>query len=446
MSAIQPSPFVLRTTGMRILVVMLCCSWCLPQTAQGQYIAKRLEKGVEAHKRFDLITCDTVLSDVLEKRELLNKRQLGQAIYFYNRNMLRMTVEEGEGRRGYDNLPIQLRFYRAYNNYQELDRLNIPRWSEKARPEIELMFPALVTAAVKCLDIYVDQGANRTQELKDIILGYISLASSILPENYTPLELKGQLYLISDEPEKAAEYFDQSLKKYRARRVLMLDNIRMPNVYFQRSLLYINAGNLEKAYQLAREGYVRNDVEWKTLGTNQTKFEPGAVKEQEPLYFNNQYNLGLLELELMVQLQPESDSTFLLFQEREPYYKEDFSYHYNYAGLLEKVNPRASSMHYQRAIDLDSTSYKAHFQMAKLYINMGFVFIDGNKGNSQEAKDERLRGKQLLEIGLPYLQQANSLQPNNLAPLAVLVEVCKELGLNQQAEEYKTTLDSLQKP
>lgn len=445
-STFQPFAQVLRMPHMRVVVSVVLLCVVFPSGAAAQNILKRLNKGVEAHKRYDLITCDTVLSRVLEKKELLNKAQLGEAIYFFNRNLFRLTVDEAEGSLGYNNLPTQLKFYRAYNNYLELERLNISRWSAKARPEIELMFPALLSASVKCLDIYVDQGEKRSVELQGLILGYIGLASSILPENYTPTELKGQLYYINGDLERAAQYFDESLKKYRARRVLMLDNIRMPNVYFQRSLIWLNQGNLEKAYRLAREGYMRNEVEWKTLGVNQTKFEPKAVKEQEPLYFNNQYNLGLLELELIVQLYPESDSTFLLYQEREPYYKDVFSYHYNYAGLMEKVNPRTASMHYQAAIDIDSTSFEAYFQMAKLYIDMGFTYIDGNPGKDEEAKQLRLQGKQMLEIGLPYLQQASSLQPNSVVSIAVLVEVCKELGLQAEAAQYKSILDSLQKP
>lgn len=446
MKLLQPLPPLFRIGYMRVPIIVSCLCLLIPFSGATQNIKKRLKKGIEAHQMYDLITCDTVLSSVLEKKELLDDADLGEGMYFFTRNLFRMTVDEAEGALGYHNMNTQLKFYRAYNSFLELERLDISRWSSKARPEIELMFPALLTGTVKCLDVYVDQGEDKSSELREIIKGYISLATSILPENYAPYELRGQLFYIDGDKENAAENFDIALDKYRSRRVLMLDNIRMANVYFQRALMYLEKGKVDKAYKLAKEGYWRNDIEWKTMGINVKKFEPGRVKEQEPLYFNNQYNLGLLELELMVQTDPTNDSTLILYAEREVYYGEEFSFHYNYAGLLEQVNPRKASMHYQKAIDLDSSSFDAHFQMAKLYIDLGFYFIDSNKGKTKEAEDARARGKQMLEIGFPYLKTANELSPANISTLAVLVEVCAELGLNEEQAEYKSTLDSIQKP
>jgi len=437
-----------RKTAMRILALVLLVASFAVTESFSQNLQKRLNKGVEAHKGYNLVICDSVLGNILQRqRDQLNQRQLGEALYYYNRNLLRLVVEESKGPQGYDNMLIHLKFYRVHNGFVELQRLDIDRWSEKAQPELMAMFQHLVNGVTECLDKYVDQQNRRDPQLRENILAYLNLAITILPESYVPHELKGQLHYIDEDLDLAAESFDVALKKYRIRRVLVLDNIRMANVYLLRSLMYLDQGNIDQAHKLVKEGYQRNEIEWKTFQFNKNKFEPKAIKEQEPIYLNNKYALGLLELELVVQVAPTADSTFILYKERESTYQNEFSYQFNYASVLEDVNPREAAVHYQKAIDIEPESFEANFALAQLYINLGFFYVDYAKQSEADGQQEQSdRGYQMMETGLPYLKRAHELNPKNLNALILLVDVCETLGLKKELKAYKSILDSIQKP
>lgn len=404
----------------------------------------RMEKGVEAHRRYNLVTCDTVLSAVLEKKELLSRAQLGEASYFYNRNLIRLAIEEGQSKNGFATMPVQIRLYKAYFNLLELERENIPRWSVKADPEIKGMFETMLKASVNCMEVYVESGEAYNAQLNTLIESYTNLAIRIAPESYIPFELKGQMYYYEGDTTKAVEYFDMAIKKYRVKRVLLADNIRMPNVYYTRALEYMNTSS-EKAYKLARQGYKVNELEWKTIQTNKAKLGENVIVENKAIYFNNQYNLGWLELELIITM-GNKDSALLLYKEREDYYRDKYYFQVNYANLLRDVNPRDASMHYQAAIDIMPNYHEAYFAMASLYFDMGYYYLNEAKTDKANAKENTERGLQLLEVGYPYMQQAHKYLPESNLALKTLLKVSKELDKKTDYNYYKKTLNEFNKP
>ncbi|MBI1183189.1 hypothetical protein GC194_02875 [bacterium] len=406
---------------------------------QAQSLLDNLVKGVAAHQKFELMVCDSILSDVLLHRDELSASQYGEAMYFYYRNLSRMAVEEGNGTDNFAKTTIQMNFFRAYHGFLELEKASIPRWSEKSRPEIQGMFENLIKAALNCLEQYVNGGTN--PNLITFTESYLNLAISILPESYVPFEVMGQLYFFRENYSQAGYYFDRAITNYRKKRVLTIDNIRMPTVYFTRASMLVN-DDVEWAYRMARNGLRFNELEWKTLTLNEERLGKAAVAEAEVIYLDNQYNLGLLQAELAAQI-GDADSARTLFAEYEKYYSKEPVFQYHYGRLLENVNPRESAQHYQEAIDLDPDFFEARFGIANLYINMGYYYLQVAQKDKKNAAENKERAKQMFEIGYNYMKKTLEIAPDNRKVVLALVKVSLELDYKSEHEHFKNLLDEL---
>jgi tetratricopeptide (TPR) repeat protein len=423
---------------MRILfIAIVFCSTAFASFGQN-HLVKSLEKGVEAHRRYSLVVCDTVLERVLDRKSELTKAQYGEALYFYTRNLMRMAIEIGETDNGFATLDVQLKIYRVYNNYLELEKANIPRWSQKAGPEIQSLLKTLLRASVNCLEVYV-QEKGREHELKMLVEGYTNLAATITPEGYAPFELKGQLYYLKGDTAKALDYYKRAIKNYKSKRLLMADNIRIPTIYYALALQEIGSSN-EKAYALARQGYKINEIEWSTIKVNAKQLGETVVEDNKAVYFNNQYNLGLLQLETAPAVLS-NDSLLLIYEARIDYFKEVYSIQYNYAELLREVNPRKSSMHYQKAIDLNPNDPEAYFSMATLYFDMGYYYL--NQAKKENSKENKEKAYQLLGVGVGNMESAHKLAPKDQTTLKWLIKVYRDVGENAKSKEYQAKLDAL---
>ena len=423
----------------RTLFIFVATFWTMG--VQAQTLLELLDEGVEAHRRYDLVKSEAILSKVLDRKDELTQSKYGQALYFFCRNQGQIVKKEGE-LDGFTNHIIQGKLYDVYNKYLQLERMKIPRWSEKARPDIENLAPLASAGAVACLRAMYDEPANK-ELFANIGEGYISFIKIIAPNHYVVPELLGQIRLLLGERERAMEQFELALKAYRNRRTLVVDNIRMADVYYQVAVYSLEKGNLSRAYSLTKTGITRNEFEWKTLNELKNKFPPGSVEQNKDLFSANQYNLGRLELELIVQFENKKDSALLLYAERAPYFDKTFSYHYNYAGLLSSTYPRKAAMHYQKAIDLEPTSYLAHFQMGALYFSTGSHYLNlKDKDRSVTAKN-RETGKELVLIGMDYMEKAHTLEPQNPTPLIKLIEAAKWLELDDRRKIYKADLERL---
>lgn len=439
MQTAQPQIALNRSSkAMKILFIAIFF-WSTAFAAFGQnHLIKSLEKGIEAHRRYSLVVCDTILERVLDRKDELTRAQYGEAFYYYTRNLMRMAVEIGETDNGFASLDVQLKIYRVYNNFLELERANIPRWSPKAGPEIQNLLKTLLSASVTCLEVYVQEG-GRENELKMLVEGYTNLAATIMPEGYTPFELKGQLYYLSGDTAKALNYYKQALEKYKAKRVLLADNIRIPTVCYALALQEIDH-SIEKAYAMAKQGYKINEVEWSTIKVNAKQLGETVIEDNKAIYFNNQYNLGLLELETAPAVLG-TDSLLLLYQERIDYYQDVYSIQYNYAEVLREVNPRLSSLHYQNAIDLNTNDPEAYFSMATLYFDMGYYYL--NQAKKEKAKENKEKANQLLGVGVGNMESAHALAPKDQNTLKWLIKVYRDVGEKAKSKEYQAKLDAL---
>ncbi|MFY0673758.1 MAG: hypothetical protein JXQ87_10150 [Bacteroidia bacterium] len=402
------------------------------------HLIKSLEKGVEAHRRYSLVVCDSVLERVLNRKNELSQAQYGEAFYFYNRNLMRMAIEMGEADNGFAQIDVQLKIYTVYNNYLQLEKANIPRWSPKAGPEIQNLFKTLLSASVTCLELLVEKEGSGN-ELTMLVEGYTNLAATIMPDGYTPLELKGQLHYIMGDTSKAISYYQRAIDNYNAKRLLMPDNIRIPSVYYALALQELET-SFEKAYLMAKKAYKINEVEWSTIKVNAKQLGETVIEDNKAIYFNNQYNLGLLELETAPAVLS-TDSLLLLYNERIDYYKDVYSVQFNYAEILREINPRQSSLHYQNAIDINPYDPEAFFSMATLYFDMGYFYL--NESKSQNAKENKERAYQLLSVGIGNMEEVHKLAPKDQSALKWLVKVYRDVGEKAKSKEYQAKLNAL---
>ncbi|MGB0429002.1 MAG: hypothetical protein ACPGLV_00915 [Bacteroidia bacterium] len=423
-----------------LLVVALLTGNLLPLMAQN-HLLKSLDKGVEAHRQYSLVQCDSILARVLTRQSELGTMQLGMATYFYNRNLIRLAVEEGESKNGFTKFSVQHKLFSAYKNLLALEKKQIPRWSEKARPEIKNMYKSLLTGAVQCLEVYVQNQGDKTQ-LQFLIDGYTDLAVTIVPESYTAVELKGQLAYLKGEQELAIAYYKDAIEKYKAKRVLMADNIRIPSVYHSLALNAMKT-SWSEAYKLAQNGFAINELEWNTIKANASQLGETVVEDNKAVYFNNLYNLGLLELETAMIVVTNSDSLIELYKQRVMYYEDVFSIQLNYGNLLRDVNPREASIHYQKAIDIEPKSYDAHFAIATLYFDLGFYYLDEATRNRGQKKELTNKAHQLIGVGIGNMETAHELNLKASLPIKWLIKGYREVGQKSEVQYYQQKLDEL---
>ena len=284
-----------------------------------QPIEELLENGVDAHRRYDLRVADEILSGVMQRKDELPPMLLGKALYFHTRNLSQMAKKDAEGAIGFTDFGVQARFFKIYDQYLELERIQVPRWSEKARPDLEGLAPLAAAGGVACIDAMVDD-PSKASTYRTLAEGYISLIQTIDPNHYVPSELQGQIHNLAGESKQALLKFEEAMMAYRKNRALIVDNLRMPDVYYRVALHYLEQGNVEKAYSLASLGLKRNEFEWQTINQFKQRFPPETIESNRPLFTANQYNLGLLELELIVLFEDKKDTAMTLYEEKERYF------------------------------------------------------------------------------------------------------------------------------
>jgi hypothetical protein len=409
--------------------------WALP--AQGQDLAALLAQGVEAHRQYNLLTSDSLLAEVLAHKDQLTRLQHGEALYFYSRNMLRMATDQGS-EEGFANPLVQSRMFTAYAGFAELEKSGIPRWGDKGKPEQLNMVDALIKAAVGTLETIVANPAhiNRYETLAQ---AYISLAATISPQLYTPHELMGQLHLMAQRPVPARESFEKAIDLHRQKRVLAIDNIRIPTAYHALASLVLES-DPARAHALAKRGYLINELEWNTLQVNAAKIGPQLIEEHKAIYYHNRYSLGLLELELCPAYVP-ADTALALYGQRSTHYQDNAYFLYNYGQLLITINPRLAAEQFEKSLDLDTNFFESYYALGNLYLDLGNHYAGLALEEQLENGENALRASGLRSTGYTYLRKALTVNPGHRGTMVRLLGAAQVLGKAQAVERYTQMLN-----
>ena len=405
--------------------------------ANGQFITQRLERGVEAHRAFKLRTADTVLADVLVKKELLTRPQYGELLYFYCRNLLLLSKEEGEGRIGFLDPKVQGRFFQMQQLILTLERENIPRWSVKSDLLREEMTDPLHSATVACLKQLEEESSAL-----EIAQNYNDLTMALSPVDYTAFELKGQIEKFRGNDEEAHKLFEQAIKLFRKKRSRSSHNMRFPRVFYMQAVNHLENGDRERAYRKTKLGFFINELEWKALKKNSGSFIKTPLEDYEPIYLKNLYDIGLLEIELAVEFAPR-DSVILLYSQREKYYQKEYSFNFNYGQILQTENPNQAAKYFQTAINIEPKRADAYFALGNLYFAMGQQYDELAQKDKKSAADHTERAERLYNVSLPYLQNAYVLNKKNKNALILLQKATERLEMEEQHKMYTGLLKNL---
>lgn len=424
--------FMLRFS-IRPLFWLLVC----PVTALGQPLATQLAQGVEAHRRYDLIACDSILSVVLAYKEQLTPLQYGEGLYFYSRNLLRMAADQGNDR-GFADPLVQSRIFSAYSGFVQLEKSGIPRWGAKGRPEQLSMTDLLIKASVSTLEtIVADPAALKKYE--PMAEAYMQLAAGISPQLYTPHELMGQLHLLANRPLQARASFEKAIELHKQKRVLLIDNIRIPTVYHALAGMVIDT-DPSQAYALAKRGYMINELEWGTMQVNAAKIGRDVIEQHKAIYYHNRYTLGLMELELCPAYVP-ADTAVALYQQRSPDYQDNAFFLYNYGQLLLTVNPRLAAEQFEKSLDLDTNFFESYYALGNLYLDLGNYYAGLALEEQSVDGENALRASGLRASGYAYLRKALSLRPGHRSILTKLLETARLLHKPKAVDLYTQMLD-----
>jgi len=138
----------------------------------------------------------------------------------------------------------------------------------------------------------------------------------------------------------------------------------------------------------------------------------------------------------------EAKNNLLLAVEKEPNNKQlYFSLGVVYDNL---ANPEEAVKAYEKAIAIDGEYFDAVYNLGAFYFNQG---VETNNAANEIDDDtaykaKREEAKQVFTKGLPYLEKAHMLAPDDLGAIASLQQLYATLGMTDKYEEMKVKLET----
>ena len=126
---------------------------------------------------------------------------------------------------------------------------------------------------------------------------------------------------------------------------------------------------------------------------------------------------------------------------------ENLSFIFAEATLYDKMGEREKAMTtYQKCIDIDPEYFNAYYNMGVMYYNEAVEMLQYADENIKtpkeygEAVDEAL---EVLKEALPFMEKANSLQPEDRSTLETLKTLYYRLQMTDKYNEVKDILDAM---
>lgn len=126
----------------------------------------------------------------------------------------------------------------------------------------------------------------------------------------------------------------------------------------------------------------------------------------------------------------------------------NYSYYFAQGTLYDKMGDFENARtRYEKAIELKSDYFDACYNLGALFYNKAVLFYkEANDIPPKEQKryDETIaKAKEQLNLSMPHLEKAHSLNPNDVYTLQSLKEIYTRLAMYDKAKEIKEKLDTM---
>lgn len=224
-------------------------------------------------------------------------------------------------------------------------------------------------------------------------------------------------------------FLDQAIEKYQ-----YLVDIKMKEVSIYTSLanLYKDKGNIEKGSEIISLG--------KTMFPGNTDL---VITEANMYISTNNHAKAVSSLMIAKEKEPKNVSVLYAIGVTYDLLKNDTNL--SEAQRLEYFN--AAIEGYKETLAVDPNYFDALFNLGAIYYNKGGEVI--NEANklpiSETAKYEKMLadGNNYLNLALPYLEQCETIQPQDKATLVSLKEIYTRLNLKEKLMGVNDKLNAM---
>lgn len=404
---------------------------------------KQLDQAVEAFKRYQLIDANSSFAELYAQKQLLTNIQRGELLYYYSRAQYQMYVSKGNDQKeALADYQMQRQVYFAHQLLLELQRLDVPRWSEKAEPQLRAMSPGLYEGALISLDLLFTHAEGYTPStLRSVATGYLSLAETIDPVNYQTHELYGQLYYFEQDSASAAFYFDRCLELYRTHRLNEETNMRLGDVFLKRSRMLFNSSLHDTALTLVNHGLKMMAFEFQFAKAQAGKlFTKDEVQYATDLYTELKKPLHWLKLELLSVMPEKYATAQQVFDSLQTTYADDYRFHLYSGQMHEPFKPFEALKHYNAAVEINPKSFDACYLAGGLYFSLANDYRDMAQKKDDNQKQYAKNALTLFRTGYPIMKQAHALNPEAGYVVTSLYHVAKLLNYPEDTAYFAKRL------
>lgn len=236
--------------------------------------------------------------------------------------------------------------------------------------------------------------------------------------------------------EKKAEtdkaYLDKAIEQYQYLVDLKMKDVKDVPVYVSLANLYKDKGNLEKASEIINLG--------KTIFPGNTDL---VIAEANMYISTNNHAKAVSSLMIAKEKEPKNVSVLYAIGVTYDLLKNDATLPED--KRMEYFN--AAIQGYKETIEVDPAYFDALFNLGAIYYNKGGEVI--NEANklpiNETAKYDKMlaEGNNYLNLALPYLEQCETMQPQDKATLVSLKEIYTRLNKTDKLKAINDKLNNM---
>ena len=427
-----------------LLTLTLCTFW-MAAMAQNSKINSAM---VSIHSK-DYERAYASLDSALDNPSKIRKHNLPKA-HYYRAKMLLLLYPNALRT---NNEKMLSRYTDAYydaakdlNEAQRLDKDGT--WEERIYTEKKLLYDYLIQYGTNILD---DDSPVSREDIPALerAVKFIGAAVELKPKSYVPLNIKGQIQLRMQDYGAAIKTFEEGVKVYRNNKPRKPD-LMVTYLYYHAALanwnLYKNSNRssdafIERALAFVRQAKGVLQTENYRFKKRKGRYSDTEVSTYEDQYMLAQKDFNKLELELYMHLPSRANEAMGKFAKACETNPRDYTAHVGYAKFLEPVEPEKALKYYKKAISIDGTKPVAYYYLGSYYLEKANKLIKkSSRTGDPEMRDEALTH---MRKAKPYFENAYRFDDRDLPTINALIQVCSTLGLDGDAEKYRSAKASL---
>jgi tetratricopeptide (TPR) repeat protein len=279
---------------------------------------------------------------------------------------------------------------------------------------------------------YFNEGITFFQQEKyDDAMPFFEKAVMISKENQTidTVANYGLALCLGKKAESDKAYLDKAIEQYQ---YLVDVKMKSVDVYTSLATFYKDKGNLEKGSEIINLG--------KTIFPGNTDL---VITEANMYISTNNHAKAVSSLMVAKEKEPKNVSVLYAIGVTYDLLKNDVTLPDD--KRLEYFNAAIAS--YKETLAVDPAFFDALFNLGAIYYNKGGEVI--NEANklpiNETAKYDKMlaEGNNYLNLALPYLEQCQTIQPQDKATLVSLKEIYTRLNMTEKLKSVNDTLNNM---